>query len=522
MFANISLPGGVDMTLTADRGLFSFGEGVDRRAASREPRRSWASPEPFVRRATTVNADGERRANAWRSAGTRYAAAAASLDAMCAAVVGSVVAILAVPDAAGVAVAAGAASVLLFVALVAAFGGYRQHELGDGPAEFQAVARASGALAALLVAWAFVFRTEVPRPAVLVGVPLVAAASCLLRYARRRRLHAARREGAAMRGTIVVGDPASAARVVRDLSAEPHHGYRIDGLCIPDAGPLDVEGVPVVGGVADVVQVVADRAAEVVIVSGSCLSGEAMRRLSWALGRVGADLVVVPDLVEVSGPRLSVRPTAGLSLLEVEVDAPIRRFVAKSVIDVTLTALVGIVLLPVVMGLALLVRLTSPGPAFFRQTRVGVDGSTFTIWKLRSMYVDADARRAELEDRNEGAGLLFKMKDDPRVTPVGRFLRRFSLDELPQLWNVVRGDMSLVGPRPPLESEVAAYPDEVRRRLRVRPGLTGLWQVSGRSDLDWDEAVRLDLRYVDNWSVAMDAMILWKTFRAVVSSSGAY
>jgi len=165
---------------------------------------------------------------------------------------------------------------------------------------------------------------------------------------------------------------------------------------------------------------------------------------------------------------------------------------------------------------------TSRGPAFYRQTRVGVDGREFTIWKIRSMYVDADARRTELLDKNERDGLMFKMARDPRITPVGRVLRRFSLDELPQFYNVVRGDMSLVGPRPPLREEVLEYHDAVHQRLRVKPGITGLWQVSGRSDLPWDEAVRLDLRYVDNWSVTMDLMILWKTFRAVVTGAGAY
>jgi len=168
------------------------------------------------------------------------------------------------------------------------------------------------------------------------------------------------------------------------------------------------------------------------------------------------------------------------------------------------------------------VRLTSRGPAFFRQRRIGVDGREFTMWKLRSMYVDAEERKAALLIRSDRDGLMFKMHDDPRITRVGKLLRRYSVDELPQLWNVVRGDMSLVGPRPPLPQEVDAYHDAVYRRLRVRPGLTGLWQVSGRADLSWDESVRLDLRYVDNWSVAMDLMILWKTGRAVFGGSGAY
>ena len=185
--------------------------------------------------------------------------------------------------------------------------------------------------------------------------------------------------------------------------------------------------------------------------------------------------------------------------------------------------LLWLVLLPLLLAIFAAVRLNSPGPALFRQTRIGRDGREFTLLKFRSMYADAEARRTELLSRNERAeGLLFKIKNDPRITPVGRWLRKFSLDELPQLINVLTGRMSLVGPRPPLPQEYAQYHDAVHRRLRVKPGLTGLWQVSGRSDLSWEESIRLDLRYVDNWSAAMDLQILWKTARAVVSGAGAY
>ncbi len=270
--------------------------------------------------------------------------------------------------------------------------------------------------------------------------------------------------------------------------------------------------MPVVGAVADVAQVVVDRAVDVVVVAGPTLSPEALRRLSWALDRVGAQLVVVPGLVEVDRPADHVAP-GGRAVAAGARGCGARAggWSPKTVLD----RVAGVVLLlaasPIIAVAALAVRLTSSGPAFYRQTRVGVDGAPFTMWKLRSMYVDADRRRRALDEQNDGNGVLFKMRDDPRVTPVGRFLRRYSLDELPQLFNVVRGDMSLVGPRPPLGEEVARYEDAAHRRLRVRPGLTGLWQVSGRSDLSWEESVRLDLRYVDNWSVAMDLMILWKT-----------
>jgi exopolysaccharide biosynthesis polyprenyl glycosylphosphotransferase len=214
----------------------------------------------------------------------------------------------------------------------------------------------------------------------------------------------------------------------------------------------------------------------------------------------------------------------GLPLLHVEEPefAGARR-VVKAIVDRSLAAFAVLMFLPLMVGLWLAVRLSSPGPAIFKQTRTGQDGREFTLLKFRSMYVDAEKRKAELEDRNERAeGLLFKIRDDPRITPVGRFLRRYSLDELPQLVNVMHGKMSLVGPRPPLPEEVELYQDDVRRRLLVKPGLTGLWQISGRSDLDWDESVRLDLRYVENWSFTLDLMILWKTMSTVVRGRGAY
>jgi len=228
--------------------------------------------------------------------------------------------------------------------------------------------------------------------------------------------------------------------------------------------------------------------------------------------------------MEVAGPRLHIRPMTGLPLLHVEEPefAGARRLV-KTVIDRSLATLTFVLLLPLLVVIWVAVRVSSPGPAIFKQVRTGQDGKEFTLLKFRSMYVDAEKRRAELEDRNERAeGLLFKIRNDPRVTPVGRFLRRLSLDELPQLINVIQGTMSLVGPRPPLPEEVALYRDDVRRRLLVKPGLTGLWQISGRSDLDWDESVRLDLRYVENWSFTLDLMILWKTMSAVVRGRGAY
>jgi len=410
-----------------------------------------------------------------------------------------------------------------FVALVASSRGYMRKSLGSAPAEFESALRGVVLLGLGLMAATFTWQLDVPRRLVFFGLPLLWVLSWADRHGRRRRLHRARERGEAMVPTLVVGRVGEVVRLVDKLRASPYHGFEPTAACLPDPEALGrVNGIDVVGGLADIVQAAVDRNIEVVVLSMSSLSGDALRRLSWALGRAKVDLVVAPDLVEVAGPRLTLRPAAGVSLLDVEVEAPRRRLLTKSIMDRSLATIgLAVSLVPVALA-ALAVVVTSAGGPFFRQTRVGLDGKTFTMWKLRTMYIDAEERKKALAESSDGAGLLFKMRADPRVTPVGRFLRRTSIDELPQLWNIVKGDMSLVGPRPPLLEEVAAYPDHVGRRLHVRPGLTGLWQVSGRSDLDWDASVALDLRYVDNWSVAMDLMILWKTGRAVLKGDGAY
>jgi exopolysaccharide biosynthesis polyprenyl glycosylphosphotransferase len=253
------------------------------------------------------------------------------------------------------------------------------------------------------------------------------------------------------------------------------------------------------------------------------MSGVRLRELAWELEKTGTDLCVAPALLDVAGPRTTIRPVAGLPLLHV--DHP--EFTGtKQVIKDAFDKLVGLSALaltaPVFLFVTLIIRLDDGGPAFFRQTRVGRDGRGFTVYKFRTMVMDAEQRKAELAASNDHDGVLFKMRKDPRITKVGTWLRRWSLDELPQLLNVVRGDMSLVGPRPALPDEAARYGDYVRRRLVVKPGLTGLWQVNGRSDLSWEESVRLDLRYVENWSLVLDLQILWKTLSAVWRGSGAY
>jgi exopolysaccharide biosynthesis polyprenyl glycosylphosphotransferase len=253
------------------------------------------------------------------------------------------------------------------------------------------------------------------------------------------------------------------------------------------------------------------------------MNGVRLRELAWELEKTGTEMCVAAALLDVAGPRTTIRPVAGLPLLHLDhAELAGVKQVLKGVFDKISASAALVLLAPLFAAVAFAIRAADHGPVFFRQTRVGRDGHTFRVWKFRTMVVDAEQRKAELAASNEAAGALFKMRKDPRVTKAGALLRRWSLDELPQLLNVLVGDMSLVGPRPALPAEAARYGDHMRRRLVVKPGMTGLWQVNGRSDLPWDEAVRLDLRYVENWSFALDLQILWKTCSAVCRGSGAY
>ncbi|WP_299038902.1 sugar transferase [uncultured Pseudokineococcus sp.] len=503
----------------------------DRRVHAAPRRRSWTDRTPFVLEREVYRGDpalaAARRRSAWTTPLLRRAVLG---DALVAAVVSGVslvtlrdIGVDLTPLAVAV-LAAGCAGV--WVGVLAALRGYEWRRVGDGPDEFSSILRAAVAVVAALGVAAFSLQLLMPRRMVLVVVPLVAVLTALHRHHLRGWLRRQRREGPAALRTLVVGDGASARDVVDDLRRAPDHGMHVVGVAVPlpHEWEVDEEGYPAcLGAVAEVPQTVVDHDVDAVIVVGSHLSGPALRRLSWALEPTGADLVVAPGLVEVTGPSVHLRPAAGLSLLHVErPSSRTGRLLGKAALDRTLGTALLLAASPVLLAAALSVKLSSRGPAFFAQQRVGVDGALFTMYKLRTMVVGADRMVDQLAAQSDRDGLMFKMRSDPRVTPVGRWLRRFSLDELPQLWNVVRGDMSLVGPRPPLPREYVEYHDSVHLRLRVRPGLTGLWQVSGRADLSWEESMRLDLRYVDNWSLAMDAMILWKTARAVLRRSGAY
>jgi exopolysaccharide biosynthesis polyprenyl glycosylphosphotransferase len=410
---------------------------------------------------------------------------------------------------------------LLFVLAVGR--SYERRYLFVGTDEYQRVIRGGVGLIAGAAVLSYALDLDLARSYVLVALPTAIAAVLVFRFALRKRLHVARRRGAGLRRVLVVGHEMSVIGITQQLRRERYHGLEVVGACLPanHDGAVDL---PVYGTFDDVADAVdAADADTVVVLSCPELDGVALRRLAWRLERDEVDLVVASALIDVAGARTTIRPFDGLPMLHVEHPrlhggARVIKELFDRIGSLTLLA----VFAPVLVVVALCVRCTSRGPVLFRQVRVGRDGREFRIFKFRSMYVDAEALLAELKHLNEHDGVLFKIRDDPRVTPVGRWLRRLSLDELPQLLNVLFGQMSLVGPRPPLPAEVAAYADDVRRRLAVKPGMTGLWQVSGRSDLPWDEAVRLDLRYVENWSLSLDLVILLRTMTAVVRSSGAY
>ncbi|MFJ5550595.1 sugar transferase [Streptomyces sp. NPDC093225] len=349
-----------------------------------------------------------------------------------------------------------------------------------------------------------------------------------------RHLAAARREAQAVSRVLVIGEPEAAESVIGHLAGRTDHPYVVVGVVpvgtgrltsgVPEPARLGPEPAEGLSEADAVLAAVRDQHADLVLVApGARLAGERLRRIAWALHDAGLELAVFPGLVEISPKRLETLSAGGLAVLRVA--PPVRRGVQpvlKSALDRAGAGLGLLVLAPVFLGLVAAIRLGSAGPAFYTQRRIGRDGEPFTMWKFRTMVVDADRLKAELSGSNENDGHMFKMRRDPRVTRVGRLLRRTSLDELPQLFNVLTGQMSLVGPRPPLPEEVAEYDEVELRRLTVRPGMTGLWQISGRSDLSWDETIALDLQYVDNWSFTSDVDLVARTFRAVVDGRGAY
>ena len=427
----------------------------------------------------------------------------------------------------------------LWIGIVMLSGGYSLHILGRGTTEYKRIFDASLRLCATVGVLTFGFQLEVARSIVLIGLPLSCIIAVGLRTVARKVLARQWLHGRTLKRVLVIGHESSAFAMAAKFSRAGDQGFDVVGVCAPDGfdrrqGAGVQEGDErrqrdqawkVVGSFDDVPGLVLDLDAHAIVVSPSpTMSAERLRQLAWDLETTGVDMLVAPALVDVAGPRIHVSPFEGQTLLHVQTP---RLTGARALVKITFDRVIALfallALAPLLALIALVVRLESSGPALFCQVRVRQGGRSFVMYKFRSMYADADKRLDDLKDHNaHKAGPLFKMDNDPRITRVGRWLRRCSMDELPQLLNVALGHMSLVGPRPPLPSEVERYEvSHVYRRLMVRPGLTGLWQVSGRSDLDWTETVRLDLYYVENWSLMMDLGILWKTLGAVLKGRGA-
>lgn len=424
------------------------------------------------------------------------------------------------------------ASVLIgvgWLAAIALFGGYATRLFASGTQMFRNLMRASAVAAGVVGVGVYLTGIELSRA---FFVALFAIGPVLLmagRYAARKVLGQLRRRGRLRVGVVAVGPLSHVDHITRIFRRESWLGYEMIGAVSPVGDPrLESElGVPVLGHEGDVESILATADPSVLLFTvGATGTAEEFRRTGWALEDSNIDVIVAPAMTEIASDRVELRPVAGLPLVHME--RPRARDSlrwTKRAFDVVAAGLGLLLISPVLAAIALVIKLHDGGPVLFTQERVGRNGEVFSFLKFRSMVTNAEEVLAEIRERetqDKGNAVMFKMKDDPRITTPGRFLRRYSCDELPQLINVLKGDMSLVGPRPALVHEVSAYDEDARRRLSVRPGITGLWQVSGRSELSWEETVRLDLYYVDNWSFLQDLQILVRTVKAVLASDGAY
>ena len=408
-----------------------------------------------------------------------------------------------------------------------------QHVLGSGRAEYRRVAQSTFRTFAIMICLglllSLVSNAEVPWVYLVVSLLLGLVVLLAERWIWRLLLKYQRDAGKSLTKVVVLGSPKEVAYMIAHLQSHPAAGYKVTGTALTtlqqgrDFLPPWYK-IPVLSAAEDIAKVVRVTGAEAVVVAGALPGGsKAIQELGWRLGDLSVELLLASSLLNVTEASVHLRPVGGLPLMRVELPRYSGgKHIFKRVMDLVLSAAALLVLLPVLLVLMIIIRVDSRGPAFFFQERVGRNGEPFMMVKFRSMVVDAEQRLPGLQSRNEGAGVLFKISNDPRITRCGQWMRKYSLDELPQFWNVLCGNMSLVGPRPPLAAEVARYERPAHRRLLVKPGITGLWQVSGRSDLPWDEAVRLDLHYVENWSLTGDMVILLRTFKAVVEPVGAY
>jgi len=375
--------------------------------------------------------------------------------------------------------------IAVWVLMLRLHGAYDHRIMGHGAEEYKAVTMATFRLFGVLTAVSYLLNLSIARGYVALALPSGLIGLLVGRWLWRKWLTLHRAHGLMSASVLVVGDRENLTGLITTLQSVPEAGYHVVAACCGDAGGNTIGGIPVLGSEYDAADIARRiRVNTVACTSSARFDSGGLRRLGWALEGQDLDMVVVPRLTDVAGPRVLTRPVAGLSLLHVEA--------------------------PVFEGPKLAIKNTMDRMA------------AAALLKFRTMVVEAEGMLASLQEQNVGSGPLFKLHHDPRITPIGARLRKYSLDELPQLINVLRGQMSLVGPRPPLAGEVQTYENDVRRRLLVKPGMTGLWQINGRSDLSWEESIRFDLYYVENWSVLSDLIILWHTGRAVLRSAGAY
>lgn len=404
--------------------------------------------------------------------------------------------------------------------------------IGSGAEEYRRVWLATLSVFGGVAIISMLFKLEIARGYLMIALPTGIVVLVLFRWiARRVVIRARAKHGRCITRVLVVGNATAVCDLTKSLARGPQSEYQVVGACIPGRDiqtDIEVPGigrVPIFGDESNVVGAVTLTNSHAVAVTATeRLDGRGMRNLSWELEKLDIDLLVSPGVVDVAGPRLQLRPVAGLPLIHVEKPQyhGAKRF-QKRLFDVVFSSMVLLCGFPLLLAVAVAIKLTSSGPVFYRSERIGLDGKPFQMIKFRTMVDGADTMIRELIALNESdCGILFKIRMDPRVTPLGRLLRKFSIDELPQFINVLKRDMSVVGPRPPLATEVRTYDDYAKRRLLVRPGITGLWQVSGRSDISWEDTVRLDLFYVENWSMIADLLIAVKTLKAVFGHSGAY
>ncbi|MFC7403033.1 sugar transferase [Citricoccus sp. GCM10030269] len=428
--------------------------------------------------------------------------------------------------------------VVLWTILLQLFRTRSPRGMAVGSAEYKRVIDATAATAGVYAILALLIDGIGGRYYLLIAFPAGLAGLLVNRWLWRTWLHRGRIHGRALSDVVVVGQSADVRYVLHQIERKSGAAYRVVGVVLDGPAPTgDAENAeeeagidalalhaPSFMGTAQVNTAVDRLRADAVIVAGQLSGGSrTIRDLAWSLEESKTEIILVSSLTNVAGPRISVRPVEGLPLMHVEQPTfDGGRHLIKRTMDVVVAALALAVLSPLFAVLAVLIHRDSPGGVFFTQTRIGRRGRRFRMYKFRTMRATAEDEKQELVTGNDGAGPLFKLKDDPRVTRIGKVLRRHSLDELPQFWNVLQGDMSLVGPRPPLPAEVATYAGHEGRRLYIKPGLTGLWQINGRSNLGWDESVRLDLYYVENWSVTGDLQIMWRTFKVMIQPEGAY